>query len=273
MVSTSLLPTTATVNLPMRRSVHSNVYKNFGFENCSHLHVFRVQPLIAVSLTGMRFSRQNLGLTHDLSSRKNTFVSLDSLELTDLLRHGDSPFRVMVTSSQVEHSNHGLFSFEKQIEVDAMLWQSYCMVASEWGFQMSLSMEIRHDAIRELTPPGTHFDRSSGQRRHFMAFQSVLHDNGLHCIDIDIQNMTAQWNPSTIIACQRFLGRLKKATLSILENANSARKSEFGKPPPPKETPKSCHIIFSVNAKLESICICLSECLFPRPLCMYHLLL
>ena len=134
---------------------------------------------------------------------------------------------------------------------------------SGWAFQMAPSMEKRQNAIYQLTPPSNHFDKSLGQNQPLLAFQSVLHDSGLHCIDVNVQHLTAQWNPSTIIACQRFLGRLKKATFTILGtrtgNANSTGALE-PRSPPSKEVANSFIVAFSVNAEFGSICICLSEC-------------
>ena len=238
-----------------------------------------MKPLVALALVGIRFSRVvtdplESQTTQGLGLITNTFVSLDTLELTDLLRHGDSPFRVMATSSNTEqhlNSKHGLFSFTSQIELVAMSWQSHKIIASEWGYQMSPSMKQRHGAIHQLTPPSSYFDKSSGKHEHLMAFHSVVYENGLHCIDFNVQHLTAQWNPSTIIALQRFLGRLKKAALSIFlktttATKNGASNSDMGQLPP-KEPAESCHVMFSVNADIESICICLSECWF----CTYAL--
>lgn len=200
----------------------------------------------------------------DLHLRKNTFLSLDSLELTDLLRQKDSPFRLIATSSsQAEHTKHGMFSFVFQIELDAMSWGSHNLTASEWGFEMSSSMKKRHTAIHQLTPPSSYFDRSSGQKEHFLAFNSVLYDTGMSSIELNMRHLTAQWNPSTIIAIQRFLGRLKKAASSILQRPTSSSTNSpinLDTVQPPLAQPTS-QVIFSVNARIGSICICLSECL------------
>lgn len=241
-----------------------------------------MQPLVAVSLTGMRFSRldthpeekktaQEFTPTQGLCLIKNTFISLDSLELKDLLQFKDSPFSMMATSLTSEHSKQGMFSFKTQIELDAMSWESHQMVvASDWGFKMSPSTKKRNYAIDQLTAPSSYFDKSLGHQ-HFVAFRSVVHENGLHCIDVDVQHLIAQWNPSTIIALQRFIGRLKKAALTILKTPTAktvlSPSDTLVEDMPPKEPPKTPepqtlahNVIFSVNANIESICICLSEC-------------
>ena len=262
----------AQVSRYISQSVNSTASE---FANPTLLLTIISQSLVAVSLTGMRFSRivsepkdglpSNASLAQDLHSVKSTFISLDSLELTDLIRQSDSPFRVMATSSRVDHLKHGLFSFASQIELDAMSWESHRMIASSWGFQMSASLKKRHTAIHHLSPPITYFDESSGQREHLLAFHSTVCENGHHRIDFNLQHLTAQWNPSTIIALQRFLGRLKKAARSIFDpssNKKSAanlgqRQMEDLSVKPEHEHPS--RVIFSINAEVESVCICLSK--------------
>lgn len=240
---------------------------------CSQIHTSTtvLQPLVEVALAGIRFSRSitdnsNSTQATSLCLSKNTFVSLDSIELTDLLRQRTSPFRVLATSSQQDQPKQiGLFSFITQIELEAMAWQSHQISASEWGFKMSLSMEKRHDAIFQLTRPRDCFDKPSGEQ-HFVTFNSALYESGLSCIDINVQHLTAQWNPSSIIALQRFLGRLKKAALSILQKGKVTKVNVPSNAPKTAETHSrreaiSCDVIFSVNAKFGSICLCLSECI------------
>lgn len=223
-----------------------------------------------MTLAGLRLSRvasdPKEGQTSQASaqtqcSTKNTFVSLDSLELIDLLRHSDSPFRVMATSSRGNHaisSRHGLFSFTMKVEVDAMSWQSHRMTTSpDWGFQLSSSMRKRHSAVHQLSPASNYFSNSSKQHEHFMAFHSVLYENGLQCIEFNLQHLTAQWNPSTIISLQRFLGRMKKVVRSIAVTSSN-QTSDQGHSHSP-QTGKSHEVNFSVNANIESICICLNK--------------
>ena len=201
----------------------------------------------------------------DLHLRKSTFLSLDSIELKDLLRQKESPFRLIATSSQAEHTRHDMFSFVAQIELDAMSWESHSLIRSEWGFDLSLSMKKRHTAIHQLTPSGSYFDGSLNQKEHFLAIYNVLYDTGMSSIELNMRHLTAQWNPSTIIAIQRFLGRLKKAASSLLKSpsSSSSTNSSSGNSdtvqPPLEQPTKCCQVIFSVNARIESICICLSE--------------
>ncbi|KAL7555190.1 hypothetical protein ACHAWF_018839 [Thalassiosira exigua] len=235
----------------------------------SQRHFANAQPLVAVEVVGIRLSRvatdpQESATAHSSEITKglryiaNTFVSLDSLELSDLIQSEDSPFRVMATSSQSEPSKRGLFSFTSQIELEAQTWPTHRMVQSEWGFGMSPSLKTRQEATAQLTPPSSHFDRSPGRHEHLVAFQSVLYENGLHCVDFDMQHLTAQWNPSTVIALQRFLGRLKKAARSILFQPVTID-GGANDPTGPSTTKEQHGVVFSLNANVESICICLNK--------------
>ena len=222
----------------------------------------------------MRFSRfiidpqkvhqANAILTPGPRLIQNAFVSIDSIELSDLLRHDDSPFRVIAASSHPENSKRGAFSFAK-FDLDKMSWQSNHMIESpDWGFQMSPSMESRRDAIRQLPRPNSYFDVSTNHQRQFLAVSSSLYDDGCRCVDVNVRHFTAQWNPSTVIALQRFLGRLKKASHSIFittgADATTAIASEFEHVVLPSTIVSSPYsLIFSVNANIESIRIYLSE--------------
>ena len=234
-----------------------------------------MQPLVSVSLTGIRVSRiannpqESQAPNEGIRLVENTFISLDGIDIVDLLRQSDSPFRVMATSSQQEQiaKHEGLFSFVSRIELDAMSWETHrLLVSNEWGFETSTSFEKHSDAISQLTPPSSYFDGSLGQQnQHFVAFNSALYDNGLHSIDVNVCHLTCQYNPSTIIAIQRFLGRLKKAAHSFLNkqpdttSIHNTSSTDTIEQPPPKQSPDQSSITFSIHANIGSICLCLSK--------------
>ena len=198
---------------------------------------------------------------------QNTFISIDSIKLSDLLRHDDSPFRVMAASSHPDNSKRGAFSFAK-FDLDKMSWQSNHMMESpDWGFQMSPSMESRRDAIRQLPRPNSYFDVPTNHQREFLAVSSSLHDDGFRCVDVNVRHFSAQWNPSTVIALQRFLGRLKKASHSMFittgAGATTGIASEFEHVVLPSTIASAPYsLLFSVNANIESIRVYLSEFIF-----------
>lgn len=228
-----------------------------------------MKPLVAVMLSGVRFSRfavnrkgiqqAQVPLSPGQRLIQNNLVTIDSLEILDLLQQDDSPFRIMTASSQ-DNSKPGMFSFSPQVELEKMSWQSHHVIASsDWGFQVPHGMKIRQEAVLQLPSPNSYFD-SSIQHRQFLALNTAFYDNGSHSINTNVRHFTIQWNPSTIIASQRFLGRLKKALHSFLTTteANGATAIPGGskKVDPP---PKTCTLFFSLNANIESINIYLSE--------------
>jgi hypothetical protein len=188
-----------------------------------------------------------------------TFVALDRLELTDLLQSDDSPFRTMATSSKNERADGGLFSSFVGV-VSPVSWESHKMIPSEWGFQLSPSMETLREAIGHLCAPDMLTDYSSAQTCDFV-FRSLSHGNGVNYIDLSLLHLTAQWNPSTVIALQRFLGRMKKATTTILTTSSSDTDNvnRVSLAPPKTMIPESVDLIFSVKADIRSICIYLSK--------------
>ena len=246
-----------------------------------------MQPLVSVSLTGLRVSRitnklqESQALNEGILLVENTFISLDGVDIVDLLRQSDSPFRVMATSSQQEQvaKHEGLFSFVSRIELDAMSWETHrLLISNEWGFELSAAFEKHSDAISQLTPPSSYFDGSLGQlNQHFLAFNSARYDNGLHSIDVNVHHLTCQYNPSTIIAIQRFLGRLKKAAHSFLHkqtdttSIHNTSSIDTIEQPLPKQSTDQSSIIFSIHANIDSICLCLSKYKKCACMCLYIL--
>ena len=215
-----------------------------------------------LSLVGLHFSRtvtQPLATDSCSQNQTATFVALDRLELIDLLQSDDSPFRTMAASSTNEMSDGGLLSSFFGV-VSPMSWEKYQMIPSEWGFQPSPSMETLREAIGHLCTPDSPSNNSSTRTSDFV-FRSLLHGNGVNYIDLSLSHLTAQWNPSTVIALQRFLGRMKKFTTNILTSSSSdnddANRGDLA--PRTKAAPDSGDVVFSVKADIESICIYLSK--------------
>ncbi len=210
---------------------------------------------------GLYFSRtvkQPSAIDASSLNHTTTVVALDRLELIDLLQSEDSPFRTMVASSKNERTDGGLFSSFTGV-LSPMTWDSYRMIISEWGFQLSPSMNKLCEEIGHLRAPDISSNSSSARTFDFI-FRSLLHGNGVNYIDLSLSHLTAQWNPSTIIALQRFLGRMKKATTTIL--TSSTDKSDANRvdlAPRTTTAPESVNVVFSVKADIDSICIYLSK--------------
>ena len=221
-------------------------------------HFANAQPLIDASLIGLRFSRVDslpVKENHDRDITSKTFISLDSLELLDLLQPPNSPFRLIATSSQANPDNV-MCSPHSQKKLDTMSWDSYRMIeSSDWGFQMAASMKRRQDAIHQLASRDSYFDGSSEslEVETLMALRKVSHQNGTTYVDFNFQHLTVQWNPSTIIALQRFLGRMKKATYLLSERTSTTVAADT----------EACQGVssqnFSLNASIGSVSLCLNK--------------
>lgn len=185
----------------------------------------------------------------------STFVTLDHLEITDLLQSDDSPFRLMATTttiSNTDRANRVLFpSFGSA--APPMSWESYKMIVSEWGFQLSSSMLVLSEAVGQLYASGHSFVKDCN-----FVFHGLSRGKGVYNIQLSLSHLTAQWNPSTVIALQRFMGRMRKATITIL--TNSPGDNRVGLVSPQKKIPKSVNdVVFSVKADIHHISIYLSK--------------
>ena len=228
-----------------------------------HLVFYRfLQPLVVLSLVGLHFSRtvtQPLPTDSCSFNQTTTFVGLNRLELIDLLQSDDSPFRTMATSSTNEMSDGGVLTSFFEV-ISPMSWEKYQMIPSEWGFQPSPSMERLREAMRHLCAPDAPSNNPSAKTCD-LVFRSVLHGDGVNYIDLSLSHLTAQWNPSTIIALQRFLGRMKKFTTPLLTSSSrgSGNDNRADLAPQTTTTNESYDVVFSVKADIQSICIFLSK--------------
>ncbi len=115
-----------------------------------------------------------------------------------------------------------------------MNWEQYSMVEVSWGY--SLSPSLFEKTVSPCLPIGN-FPNIDTERKHlgdklgvshqtadcsissckdtnFLELRYICHGNLSHLADIKFQNYTLQWNPSTVIVLQRFMGRLKKHMIS-----------------------------------------------------------
>ena len=189
---------------------------------------------------------------------------MDRLELIDLLQADDSPFRTIATSSSDEKTDGSRISSFIS-DAPPVSWDSHRMIPLEWGFQLSPSMEELCKAIRRLHNLDLHYCLSHlSVRTCDFVFRSLSQGKGTNHIEFSLSHLTAQWNPSTVIALQRFLGRMKKATTTILSASTNiidgdGNRDEFM---PQTPIPDSASVLFSVKANIESISISLSKYLF-----------
>ena len=147
------------------------------------------------------------------------------MDLVDLLRPPDSPFRSLISSHGAQQI--GLFSFSEKVHLEPMSWEGYAIIPAEdglLGFDVSTSMKERIQAMAFLSEPSQFFDEYPGNNQSSVAFQSTT-SNARQTIQFNLGQILAQYNPSLIIALQRFLGRLKKTTVMILSNSRDPKPS------------------------------------------------
>ena len=192
-----------------------------GFElrvaDDSGRHFAGTQDLIILSLGKLLFSREDS--QNDTSSVN---LRLYSLELFDCLQADNSPFRIAASSRAgamgLKSSHNYASSFEGSVTLGTehstpkkMTWDGYCTrKVGEWSFATAPELLHRtHQAFVECA--------SAGKERqvNFESFElieigCVLSLNKFQDYKVRLRSFALQWNPSTIIAIQRFLGRLWK---------------------------------------------------------------
>lgn len=171
----------------------------------------------------------------------------------DLLRPQDSPFRSLISSHGAQQT--GLFAFSEEVHLEPMSWEGYAIIPAEdglLGYDVSASMEERIQAMAYLSEPSQFFDEYPGSNQPSVAFQSTT-SNARQTIQFNMGQILAQYNPSLIIALQRFLGRLKKTTVMILSNSRDPKSSRsLGPSPPPNHG-------LTVRAQLKGFRMSLSK--------------
>jgi len=178
------------------------------------------------------------------------------MNLVDLLRPPDSPFRSLASSYGAQQKI-GLFSFSEKVHLEPMSWEAYAIIPAndgQLGYDVSTPMKERIQAMAYLSEPSQFFDECPGNNQPSMAFQSTT--NAHQTIHFNMGQILAQYNPSLIIALQRFLGRLKKTTIMILSNSRDPKSSRS------LESSPSPTNGLTVRAQLKGFRISLSEYIY-----------
>eukprot|EP00978_Attheya_sp_CCMP212_P014019 scaffold35454_cov51-Attheya_sp.AAC.9 len=211
----------------------------------SKRHFAQAQELIALSLGGIQFLRDEQFEHEDLASihvgtetdhssivngsnrirlkRSTMDLRLNRLKLYDCLQPQNSPFKITASSSEadvfpVRQTREGLSpasdinnvpSHDAQQRIVELSWKEYSMIhASEWGFAESQLFVQKCAATA-----GSKMDLQASNESNVVDLIEVqmitLEDRWNEC-NVKFRTLAVQWNPSTVIALQRFLGRLTK---------------------------------------------------------------
>lgn len=220
-----------------------------GFEllvvDDSMRHFANAQQLIKLSLSRISFYQvviQNHDWAHthqlehlpqdsispakEIGTTKETKLRLHRFDLLDCLQPPRSPFRLVATSRPAQSER----DIPTQSEADAsspemslprMSWLDFRTVEhSQWGYVVSPSllrtlqshsfMEFDEDQLRSANNDCTQNDRIETQVLDLVELHRLLIFGVSDEYGVKLRSFTMQWNPSTVIALQRFLGRLLK---------------------------------------------------------------
>ena len=211
-----------------------------GFElevvDDSMRHFAGAQQLIKFSLLEMSLYQVALE-RHDEEAtrqRKRTKVSLHRVSVFDCLQPIQSPFRLVATS-QRSSTETGIHQADCELEgsdmrFPRMSWSDFRTIEDgHWGFSVSqFLVESTHGrALSEFCEQdyfgqseAIALDRSDEIEQRPLDLVE-LHHSFIHGVSdeyaVNLRSLTMQWNPSTVIALQRFLGRLHKEAKSKSE--------------------------------------------------------
>jgi hypothetical protein len=179
-----------------------------GFElkvaDDSGRHFAGMQDLIILSLGQFHFCRE--GLQNGNSSIK---VRLDSLDLFDCLQDNKSPFRTTASSRSgvmgLRNPHATPISENPSVQKpsrEKMTWADYTLATdSDGNFAVSRALIERADQA------STASEKTTEELIEIICFFSGKMQQDY---TVRLRSFAVQWNPSTIIGIQRFLGRLRK---------------------------------------------------------------
>ncbi len=193
-------------------------------EDDSGRHFATNQELIILSLDKVLFSRnEHHGKPSSLHLRLHGF------DLFDCLQSSDSPFRTAASTRQgvtslnkrgsgVETGSSYQFRDESPSSGSSVFcWDSYKMQEiSDFKFKPSTTLLQRLNVSSEhclylLTDNGK---ENSILPSRMIEVTCIFATRAVQKYHIKLHSLSVQWNPSTVIAIQRFLGRLRKESNS-----------------------------------------------------------
>ena len=204
---------------------------------------------------------------------------LDCLDLFDCLQPMNSPFRnaasshskVMGIRTPVEREEHYSEEHNANVHADAprkMLWNDFRTQYDESrNFETSNSFWNR---INETSIECTQYlwgEGGEGPTPGLIEIAYNITENGRQEYNFIFRKFAVQWNPSTIIAMQRFVGRLRKESKliavqvfdsqfdDIIDGSNTKKEPETDadSDPPAKNS------FVRVNFQIDSLTVCMNK--------------
>ena len=197
----------------------------FLVEDDSGRHFAGSQELFTLVLGKILFSRKTNKMIQDPTSPRTCnvvqdkfthemVVQLQSIDLLDCLQPEGSKFRHLFSSQATLITGD-----TKPISRTNMDWKTFAMQKSEtWGFSVAPALRERTgNAFSTVVSGSTHTTKEPASA---LSFSSLDSGGDTRSYKLRVRPCSIQYNPSTVIALQRFLGRFKKATVQSLEVFN-----------------------------------------------------
>jgi hypothetical protein len=205
-------------------------------------HFANAQQLIMLSISRISFNQltiqnhdkhqvehhqhSSMSPTKEFGMTKRTKLRLHRFDLFDCLQPPRSPFRLVATSRPTQNERDIPTQSEADSSPDVSLprmsWFDFCMVNhSQWGYIVSQSLigtvqnhslsEFDYDGLgRSASDDSAQDDGVESQNLDLVELHRLFICGVSDEYRVKLRTLTMQWNPSTVIALQRFLGRLLK---------------------------------------------------------------
>ena len=235
-------------------------------------HFSGLQELAILSIGKTFFSRHESA--SGISSMK---LWLDSLDLFDCLQPLNSPFRNTASS----HSK--VMGIHTALEVDSD--EAYALKNSNIHEGSVRKMPwtdfaTKHDGIRYFESSqafGQRIIETSGQCSHYLwgeggegptpgliEIACKFTGKSFQEYDIRFRKFAVQWNPSSVIAIQRFLGRLRKESKLIADQVFQERFDDIidgssSVQSPQKDTASGSMSVIRANIQIDSLTVCMNK--------------
>ena len=240
-----------------------------GFElkvaDDSGRHFAGTQDLIILSLGKLFISRE--ALHHNVSSVK---VRLHTLDLFDCLQDATSPFRTAASSRSgamgLHHNNSIPQDTNAHEDRVKTTWEEHCLRRDgEWDFLTSPALIKRaQQAASDLMFNSTENEISSSTE--LIELLCMFSGNKSRDYSIRMRSFAVQWNPSTVIAIQRFLGRLRKESkvkATKVHNQDDRGVGNTSSAAPSQDSVKETNVNGEMTTRLtvnaDSLTICLNK--------------
>ena len=232
-------------------------------------HFANAQELISVSLGKCMLLREEVSNASSMKVESGIellgqgscpaslfVVRVSSFDLFDHLQKAGSRFSLAATSRASNADPPRLANTSARL----LEWHAYATLEdASWGFKPSPNLlRLLGSRYSDSSTLGTQHGTWS------LEYESLLLEGVLRKHKVDIQSFTMQWNPSTVIALQRFLGRLLKevhlkssaADVLLTEFAPSDRSSDASDPHASQES----HVVpTEVLFSMGSLSVCLNK--------------